>query len=100
MSVKKVAHFTNIAPHYREALWYKILSDESHQYHFFFGRKSASGIKSIDFDKKKWRSIKTRLHHLKNLRLLGRLIFQIGVLNRVLFKELDAVILLGDMNVF
>jgi glycosyltransferase involved in cell wall biosynthesis len=95
----KIAHFTNIPPHYREALWLDILNDEEFQFHFYFGKSSVSGIKSIDFDQEKWNEVKEQLHTVKNFTLFGRLIFQFGVISQVLLKKWDAVILLEHFHI-
>lgn len=96
--MKKVAYFTNIAPHYREQLWLKILESNDKDFHFFFGEPSKNGIKPIDFNKKEWNNYLLKIHKLKNFKIRNRLIFQLGVLKSILFKKWDVCIFLGDPN--
>lgn len=96
----KVAYFTNIAPHYRKKLWVQMLHDSKIQFHFFFGRSPANGIREMDFqDESGSGSFLARLHQVRNVRVGSVLIFQFGVISRVLTGKWDAIILLGDMYV-
>ena len=46
---KKVAYFTNIAPHYREKLWLAFARDLDVEFHFYYGNNSDKSIKSVNF---------------------------------------------------
>ena len=94
---KKVAYFTNIAPHYREKLWLGLAGSQKMEFHFFFGH-SGSGIKEMNFDADEWKDYKNNLHKVRNIRLRGRLVFQTGVITKILFRKWDVIIFLGDAN--
>lgn len=96
--MKRVAYFTNIAPHYRERLWLNLCKEEEFDIHFYFDPVSRSKIKSIDFTSTQWVDYSTRLHHLKNVSFKGRIVFQLSLIRNVLFKKWDALIFLGDAN--
>lgn len=95
---KRIAYFTNIAPHYREKLWFELAGEPGLEFNFFFG-SSQKGIKAIDFSKQHWEPNQSRLHGLKNIRVKGRLVFQRGVLSKVVSGKWDAIIFLGDVNI-
>jgi glycosyltransferase involved in cell wall biosynthesis len=95
--MKKVAYFTNIAPHYREELWLALVKNIDAELHFYFGKSKS--IKSIDFlSNKDWAKLKYQVHEVKNIRYKSRLIFQRQVIREILFKNWDCIILLGDAN--
>jgi glycosyltransferase involved in cell wall biosynthesis len=97
--VKKIAYFTNIAPHYRHSLWIALASESNFEFHFFFGKTLQKGIKEIDFCSPDWKFYQNRLHPIRNLRIKGLLIWQLGVMNEVFRKNWDTFIFLGDMYV-
>jgi|GEM_PF-112011 len=97
--MKKVAYFTNIAPHYREKLWLAFTRKLGVELHFFYGYSPKQSIKSIDFEKEEWLSYKDQIHLVKNYKLKHRIIFQRRVLKNIYSKQWDAIILLGDANI-
>jgi glycosyltransferase involved in cell wall biosynthesis len=95
--MKKVAYFTNIAPHYRDKLWLSFVKNIDIEFHFFFGYSPS--IASIDFDvNSEWQKHKNQLHELKNYRFKGRLIYQRKILRHVLFRKWDCIIVIADAN--
>jgi glycosyltransferase involved in cell wall biosynthesis len=95
--MKKVAYFTNIAPHYREELWLTIAKNLNLELHFYFGLSKA--IQNIDFNSNQdWINYREQAHEVKNVRYRGRLIYQRKVIRELLFKKWDCIILLGDAN--
>ena len=48
--MKNVYYFTNIAPHYREEIWTKLVRCDQWDIKFIFGKsKVSNAIKGIDF---------------------------------------------------
>ena len=94
----KVAYFTNIAPHYREKLWLAFIENLKVEFHFFFGNHPNQSVKSIDFEEPQWQEYHRQIHNLKNIKLNGRLIYQVGIIKQILFNNWDILILLGDAN--
>lgn len=87
--------FTNIAPHYRKALWTKLLGEESFDIKIYFG-ENRSGIKPIDFERLKPR-LKQNTHKIKNFYFKRILLWQGGVISTCLFNNFDHCIFSGDM---
>jgi len=94
---KRIAYFTNIAPHYRDRLWQILAASSDFELHFFFGKTSKSRIKENDFDSSLWINYQNRIHYIKNYRIKGVLFWQTGVIKEVLFNKWDAFIFLGEM---
>jgi glycosyltransferase involved in cell wall biosynthesis len=97
-SGKKVYIFTNIAPHYREALWHKLLESKRYNYYFCFGAGSAFGIKRIDFEQNKYKPYENRLKYIENILINSkRLVWQRGVVGICLSEKIKTAIFLGDL---
>ena len=96
---KKIAFFTNIAPHYRERLWLTFAKKLDAEIHFYFGENKNQSIAPIDFQKEEWDNYRHLIHKTENYKLNKRLIYQTHVLRHVLFKKWDAILLLGDANI-
>jgi glycosyltransferase involved in cell wall biosynthesis len=97
--MKKVAYFTNIAPHYREKLWLNFTKKSDVEFHFFFGNKLSQSIEPIDFNTKDWQPFQKQIHKLSNLKRKKRLVYQKGIISQIIFKDWDIIILLGDANI-
>jgi len=98
MSHKLIYYFTNLAPLYRESLWKKLL-DENNDFklHIFSGKNLNLGIKEISDDFKASEEAKDRLHRIKNFWLFNKyLIWQSGILNKLIRCPPDHVIFLGE----
>lgn len=95
-----IYHFTNIAPLYRKKLWETLLQSNAFDFINFFGNNNSAGIKTIDFDQKIFKEQSSKLRPLKNRWVKGKyLIWQSGILGRVLFDKVDMVIILGEFIV-
>ena len=97
----KVALVTNFAPHYREAMFRLLSTQESPdpEYVIFTGRDDGATVKTLDpalAEKRpeegglKWRFLRNRL-------LGGPFLWQHGVVKVAWSKEFDTIILLGVM---
>ena len=93
----KIFQFTNIAPLYRKKLWQTLLESNAFEFYNFFGSNKAMGIKTIDFNEDIFKSHQTKIKPLKNYWINGKyLIWQRGILRKVLFSKMDMVITLGE----
>lgn len=99
MSKPDILYINNLAPHYREPIWYEMASHSEFNFHFAFDPISKTGIKSIDFTSDQWIPYQDKLSHVKNFTVERRVIFQKGALNILFKKSWDAVLLLGDANI-
>jgi len=95
--IKKVACITNGAPHYRAKLWLEMLSMKELEIHFFCDT-TRSAIRQIAFDET-WNAFRHRVHPVTNVRFRSVVMFQIGVLFKLVTGRWDAVVVLGDMFV-
>lgn len=96
--MRQIYFFTNIAPHYREALWQKILENHNYEFHFFYSRNNKSGIKLIDFSQSKYKGYQNKLHLIRNYRLKDKvLVWQKGTIKRCFNDNFDEAIFLGEM---
>lgn len=96
---KRIAYFTNIAPHYRDPLWRVLVSTTDFEIHFFFGEPRKNGIRSIDFNNLFWLDYKNRIHILRNRRIKGLLIWQKDVIREILSNRWESFMFLGDMYI-
>lgn len=95
---KDVYIITNIAPHYREALWLKLLKCKKYNYYFFVGRKSNYGIKQISFEQDEFKVYENRVKLVGDIWVnKNRLVWQHGVVNVCLRKKMKTAIFLGDL---
>ncbi len=95
-----IYHFTNIAPLYRKKLWKTLLESDYFEFVNFFGQNKVSGIKTIDFSAPPFVDQKHKLRPLKNYWIKGKyLIWQSGIIRRVLTDKVDMVIILGEFIV-
>lgn len=95
---KDVYIVTNIAPHYREALWFSLLGLEKQKYYFLFGKDSSSGIRIIDFSNRKYDQYKNRIYNVRNVWINRKvMVWQSGVMKICIREKIDTAIFLGDM---
>lgn len=97
--MKKVAYFTNIAPHYREKLWQNFFNNLGVDLHVFFGSYNNRSIKEINFNTPYWTQFEDNIHSVKNVIFKKAVIYQRGVIYQTLFKDWDVIIMLGDNNI-
>lgn len=95
----KVAYFTNIAPHYREKLWLDFAKHLDVEFHFYYGYKPNQSIKSIDFTTNDWQPYNNQIHHIQNTEINKTLVYQSKVLQEIVFKNWDAVVLVGQARI-
>lgn len=94
----KINFFTNIPSHYRARLWFEILKVKEWEAHFNYGKGSNSSINTIDFESEEFLPYIDRLHLIKNMWLMGRvLIWQKGVITKCIKDDFDQVVFLGEM---
>ena len=98
--MKKVLFFTNIFPHYRFAIWKKLINSNKFILDIYFSPSNPLGIPTPDlknlFDDKE----RTKFHFLKNYWLNKKiLIWQSKVLRLTAFSKFDYVMLLGEMYI-
>lgn len=94
-----VDFFTNLAPHYRDALWKGLMVSDLLDVQFHFGQKSGSTIRTIDFNTIEWKKNSERLHHFKNRYARDVLVWQSGALKNIFRTNAEVVVLLGQMYV-
>jgi hypothetical protein len=94
----KINFFTNIPSHYRARLWLEILKEKEWEAHFNYGKGSNSSINIIDFESEEFLPYKDRLHSIKNMWLIGRvLIWQRGVITKCMKGDFNQAVFLGEM---
>ena len=95
---KDICIFTNVAPHYREALWVELLGCKRFNYYFYFGEIPTLGIKGIDFKAAKYASYKNRIKYVENILInKKRVVWQRGVVWSCFTKDIKTAIFLGDL---
>ncbi len=95
----RVDFITNQAPHYRSALWKRLIGDEFLDVRFLFGEGRGKSIKPIDFSEANWKGHEWRLERVRNVYLRGVLVWQRGVIGHVRKTDAEALVLLGQMYV-
>jgi len=98
--LKKVLFFTNIFPHYRFAIWKKLISSNKFILDIYFSPSNPLGIPTPDLNNLFDDQERTRFHFLKNYWLSKKiLIWQSEVLRLTAFSKFDCIILLGEMYI-
>lgn len=88
----------HIAPHYREAIWKKLLNHPDWEVHFYYG-DCLNGIKSIDFEKDDFYPYKDRLHKVKNYWWKKEiLLWQTNVISECLKGKFDYAVFTSEMS--
>jgi len=91
--VKNIFYITNIFPYYRKPIWELLLNEKTYNFHFYYSNQNLNGIKAVNNIKNE------KLHLIKNYFFLGRIIWQKGVIQEIIKKRPDKIILFGEMNV-
>lgn len=95
--MKKVYFLTNIFPHYREALWRKILSNNNFYATFYCSKDNPLSIQEGKIDKE---SLNSRIKNVKGYWLFSKyLIWQADILKVCLTEQFDSIVFLGEMNI-
>lgn len=95
----RVDFITNQAPHYRAALWERLLEDSSLDIRFLYGEGATSSIRSIDLSEPRWRGKQSRFQRIRNVHLRKLLVWQRGVLAQVRKTDARVLVLLGQMYI-
>ncbi|WP_405381789.1 glycosyltransferase family 4 protein [Maribacter sp. LLG6340-A2] len=100
MKSKPTIHFiNNIAPHYMEPMIFQLLKSEEFNLYFSCGENQNLGIKTVDFNTKKYESFKNKIDvEIRNVWVKSKyLVWQKGVIYKCLSKKKpDLIILLGE----
>ena len=97
MKLNKVYFITNIFPHYREALWRKILSNNNFYATFYCFKDNPLSIQEGKFDEE---SFNSRIINVKGHWFLKKyLIWQSDILRVCLSEHYDSIVFLGEMNI-
>ena len=98
--MKKGLYFTNTFPHYRHAIWKKLINSKDFNLDFFFSMKNPLGIYSPDIYDFFNKSELSKLHVIKNYWFKKKiLVWQSSVIKTVFFSKFDYVMFLGEMNI-
>lgn len=98
--MKKFLYFTNIFPHYRFAIWKKLISSNKFIFDIYFSPSNPLGIPTPDLNNLFDDQERTKFHFLKNYWLNKNiLIWQSEVLRLTAFSKFDYVMLLGEMYI-
>jgi glycosyltransferase involved in cell wall biosynthesis len=98
--LKKVLFFTNIFPHYRFAIWKKLISSNKFILDIYFSPSNPLGIPTADLKNFFDDHEKSKFHFVKNYWLRNKiLIWQSEVLRLTAFSKFDCIMLLGEMNI-
>lgn len=98
--MKKILYFTNIFPHYRFAIWKKLIGSNKFKLDIYFSQKNPLNIPIPDIKNLFDDQERTKFHFLKNYWLNKKiLIWQSQVLRLTAFSKFDYVMLLGEMYI-
>jgi len=98
--LKKVLFFTNIFPHYRFAIWKKLIGSNKFILDIYYSPTNPLNIPAPDLNNLFDDQERTKFHFLKNYWLNKRiLIWQSEVLRLTAFSKFDYVMLLGEMYI-
>ncbi len=95
----RVDFFSNQAPHYRAALWERLLNDDMLDVRFHFGEGATNTIRSIDLAETRWYGKETRFHLIRNVYVRQLLVWQRGVLGQIRKTDARVLVLLGQMYI-
>ena len=93
--MKQVNYFTNIFPHYRKPIWELLINENRYHFNIFYSDKKLNGIEPISNESVRLKN----LFLIKNYFLFGRLIWQNGVLGKIIRSNFEIAIFLGEMNI-
>ena len=98
--MKKILFFTNIFPHYRFAIWKKLIGSTKFKLDIYFSPTNPLNIPAPDIKNLFDDQENSKLHHLKNYWLNKKiLIWQSKVLWLTAFSTFDYIMLLGEMYI-
>ena len=73
--MKDIYYFTNIAPHYRQNLWGKLITGHFFNLNIFFGNNKNLKINEIDFSNELFKNHKNQIHRIENSWLRRHILF-------------------------
>ena len=98
--MKKILFFTNIFPHYRSAIWKKLIGSNKFILDIYFSPTNPLNIPAPDLNNLFDDQERTKFHFLKNYWLNKKiLIWQSEVLRLTAFSKFDCIMLLGEMYI-
>ena len=98
--MKTILYFTNIFPHYRFAIWKKLIGSNKFILDIYFSPTNPLNIPAPDLKNLFNDQHRTKFHFLKNYWLNKRiLIWQSEVLRLTAFSKFDCIMLLGEMYI-
>ena len=98
--MKKILFFTNIFPHYRFAIWKKLIGSNKFILDIYFSPTNPLNIPAPDLNNLFDDQERTKFHFLKNYWLNKKiLIWQSDVLRLTAFSKFDCIMLLGEMYI-
>ena len=98
--MKKILFFTNIFPHYRFAIWKKLIGSNKFVLDIYFSPTNPLNIPAPDLKNLFDDQEKSKLHFLKNYWFNKKiLIWQSEVLRLTAFSKFDYIMLLGEMYI-
>jgi len=98
--LKKILFFTNIFPHYRFAIWKKLIGSNKFVLDIYFSPTNPLNIPAPDLKNLFDDQEKSKLHFLKNYWFNKKiLIWQSEVLRLTAFSKFDYIMLLGEMYI-
>ena len=95
----KVIYFTNVFSHYRYGIWKMFLENKKINFKIYYSNKELNGIQQASLNKFESPQL-NKLGHIKNISLFGKVIWQVGVITKVIRSESQVFIFLGEMNIF
>lgn len=95
----KIDYFTNIFSHYRFPIWKLLINSEDLDFSIYYSPKSIDEIKTVKMDLIKEDSKKKLFPVLKNFFFFNKLIWQKGVIYKVLNSKAEAFVFLGEMTI-
>jgi len=95
----EVIYFTNVFSHYRYGIWEMFLENKKVNFKIYYSKKELNGIQQASL--KKFESPQlNKLGQIKNISLFGTVIWQLGVITKVIRSRSEVFIFLGEMNIF
>ncbi|MDG2147847.1 MAG: glycosyltransferase family 4 protein [Flavobacteriaceae bacterium] len=95
----EVIYFTNVFSHYRYGIWRMFLGNKKINFKIYYSNKEINGIQQTSLNKLQPSQL-NKLGHIKNISLFGKVIWQVGVITKVIRSRSKVFIFLGEMNIF
>lgn len=99
MQKLRVDFITNQAPHYRAALWERLIDDQSLDVRFLYGEGATNSIRPIELSEPHWQGKQFRFETVENVYVRKVLVWQHGILRHVRSTDARVLVLLGQMYI-